>query len=186
MFRRIVIPAMAGLVLGVPFSRAASSQEMPGAALIPEDSVQIVLARFETLEQAVGALQQEVMNSSVELQTEQAEVSALVEAAVNEIDPTLRADLETRMPAIQQEAQAAQAAANTARLQQLEQEFVALRSRAEEAEQAALEQPEIQSRVETFQDALRAEMARIDPEIDVTMSELEALADRLNLTLNGG
>ncbi len=186
MFRRFVFPAMAGLVLGVPFSGAASSQEIGAAALIPEDSVQLVLSRFETLEQMVGSLQQEVMEASAELQAEQAEVSALVEAAVYELDPELRADMEARMPAIQQEAQEAQAAANTARLQQLEQEFVALRTRAAEAEQAALEQPEIKSRVETFQDALLAEMARVNPEIDVTMSELETLAERLNLTLNGG
>ena len=183
MFRRFVFPAMAGLVLGVPFSGAASSQEIGAAALIPEDSVQLVLSRFETLEQMVGSLQQEVMEASAELQAEQAEVSALVEAAVYELDPELRADMEAR---IQQEAQEAQAAANTARLQQLEQEFVALRTRAAEAEQAALEQPEIKSRVETFQDALLAEMARVNPEIDVTMSELETLAERLNLTLNGG
>ena len=186
MLRRFALPALAGLVLVVPFSGAASSQEGAVPVLIPEDSVQLALARFQTLQEEVGTLQQEVMTANMELQAAQAEVSALVEAAVYEIDPALRADMEGRMPAIQQEAQAAQAAANTARLQELELEFVSLRTRAEEAEQVALEQPEIKSRVETFQAALRAEMAVINPDIDETMTELESLADRLDATLNGG
>jgi chromosome segregation ATPase len=186
MLRRFALPALAGLVLVVPFAGAASSQEQAGPALIPEDSVQLALTRFQALQEQVGTLQQEVMNASTALQANQAEVSALVEAAVYEIDPALQGDMEVRMPAIQQEAQAAQAAANTARLQQLEQEFVALRTRAEQAEQAALEQPAIKEKLETFQEALRAEMALIDPEIDAAMDELETLADRLNATLNGG
>lgn len=186
MLRRFSLPALAGLVLAVPFASAASAQEDVAPALIPEDSVQIALTRFQTLQEQVGTLQQEVMTASVDLQSEQAEVSAMVEAAVYEIDPALQSDMETRMPAIQQEAQAAQAAANTGRLQELEQEFVALRTRAETAEQQALERPEIKSRVETFQEALRAEMALRDPDIDATMSELETLASRLDATLNGG
>jgi hypothetical protein len=186
MLRRFALPALAGLVLVVPLSGAASSQEIAGPVLIPEDSVQVALARFQTLQEQVGTLQQEVMNASAALQADQAEVAALVEAAVYEIDSELRAEMEARMPAIQQEAQEAQAAANTARLQQLEQEYVALRTRAEEAEQVALERPEIKERVETFQEALLAEMAILDPEIDLAMSELETLADRLDATLNGG
>lgn len=186
MLRRFALPAVAGLVFVLPFSSATAAQEGTTPALIPEDSVQLALMRFQTLEQQVGTLQQQVMEGSTELQTDQAEVSALVEAAVYEIDPTLKEDMEARMPAIQQEAQAAQAAANTARLQELEQEYVALRTRAEEAEQTALERPDIKARVEAFESALRSEMTLRDPNLEATMSELEELAGRLDATLNGG
>ena len=89
MFRRFLLPASAGLFLFVPLTGAASAQDAsPAPSLIPQDSVQIVLQRFQSLQQQVGILQQQVMDDSPELQEYQATVSGLVEAAVSEIDPT--------------------------------------------------------------------------------------------------
>lgn len=188
MNRRSTLPALAGLLALAPWAAPAAAQVAlePVPVVIPQDSVQIALARFQELQQEFGAFQQQVIEASPDLLADQAEVSALVEAAVDELDPTLRADMETRMPAIQQEAQAAQAAANTARLQELEQEFVGLRNRAQDAESTALERPEIKSRIEAFEGALRAEMTLQDPSVAAKMTELETLAGRLDATLNGG
>lgn len=186
MIRRILFPAAAGLLALAPFSTATAAQVDPTPSVIPEDSVTLVITRFQTLQQQVQTLQQEVMNTTPALQERQAEVSGMVESAVAEIDPTLQAALESRMPSIQQEAQAAQAAGDTTRLQALEQEFVALRTRAEEAQQTAVERPDIAAEIESFEDSLRAEMAQRDPGIAETLAELEALAGRLDATLGGG
>ena len=110
----------------------------------------------------------------------------MVEARVYDIDSTLQADIRERMPAISQQAQAAEAAGDTVALQAAQQEYVMLRTRAEQAEQAALLEPDIQSAVSAFEEALRSEMEARDPEIDDAMAELEALAGRLEATLGGG
>lgn len=183
--RRALLALTALAPLALPSAAQEATTEAAGV-VIPEDSVQIVLARFQTLQQQMGSLQEEVLNTTPALQTAQAEVAELVEAAVTALDPTLQTEIEARMPALQQEAQAAQAAGDTARLEALEAEYVALRTRAETAETAALEQPEIQTRVDAFQEALRAEMEARDPQVEVALAELEALATRLDATLGGG
>lgn len=186
MVRRTFVPLAAALLLFAPVDAGLAAQMESAPAMIPQDSVQVALARFQSLQQELTTLQQEVMNSNPALQEQQAEVSGAVESAVSEIDPSLQADMEARMPVIQQEAQAAQAAGDTTALVALEQEFMTLRGRAETAQQAAVEQPEIAARIEAFEEALRAEMASRDPAVESTLAELEALAGRLDATLGGG
>lgn len=186
MIRRFILPAAAGVVLLVPSTSPASAQEDPVPTVIPQDSVTLVLTRFQTLQQQVQALQQEVMNASPTLQEQQAAVTDMVESAVAEIDPTLQSEMEARLPSIQQEAQTAQAAGDTTRLQALEAEFVALRSRAEDAQQAAVDRPEIAAEIESFEESLRSEMEARNPGIAGALAELEALAGRLDATLGGG
>lgn len=186
MTRRIFAPAAAALLTLAPFGGTTAAQVEAAPTLIPQDSVQIVLTRFQTLQQELGTLQQEVMNSTPALQDQQAEVSGLVETAVSEIDPTLQADMEMRMPVIQQEAQAAQAAGDTTVLRTLEEEFLTLRTRAEDAQQDAVEQPEIAAVIDAFEEALKAEMSSRDPEVESTLAELEVLAERLDATLGSG
>lgn len=184
--RRFLTPAVAGLALLVPLAGGASAQTESSPALIPQDSVTIALTRFQTLQQQVQTLQQEVLNSTPTLQEHQAEVSGMVESAVAEIDPTLQSEMETRLPTIQQEAQAAQAAGDTTKLQVLEEEFVALRARAEDAQREAVERPAIAAEIEAFEDSLRDAMASRNPEITAALAELEVLAGRLDATLGGG
>ncbi len=191
MIRRILLPALAGLLLLAPLPRSIAAQDSAGPAadavtVIPEDSVQTLLARFQALQERVGVLQQEIMAEHPELQTHSAEVSSAVEQAVYVLDPTLDADMDARMPGLQQEAQAAQASGNTARLDELQAEYVALRTRAEQAELEVLKQPEIKALIDAFQAALTEKMKVKDPEIGSAIDELEALAERLQATLGEG
>ncbi|MEK9502827.1 hypothetical protein [Gaopeijia maritima] len=186
MIRSSFAPLAAALLLFAPIDSGVAAQVEAAPAMIPQDSVQIALARFQSLQQELTTLQQEVMNASPQLQEQQAEVSGAVESAVSEIDPSLQADMEARMPVIQQEAQAAQAAGDTTALVALEQEFMTLRGRAETAQQEAVERPAIAAQIEAFEEALRTEMATRDPEVESTLAELEVLAGRLDATLGGG
>lgn len=185
MVRSLVLVA-AALALVVPVPSGLAAQSLDAPPVIPADSVQDALTRFQSIQEELTLLQEEVMTSTPALAEEQASLSQAVDQAVSEIDPELQGDLEARMPALQQEAQAAQSAGDTAALMALEQEYVALVERAETAQKAAVERPGIAERIEAFEDALRAEMTLRKPDMDETLAELEQLAMRLEATLGGG
>lgn len=182
MARSILTSAALALAVVAPLT----AQVPAPAPVIPMDSVQTALERFQSLQEELGLLQQEVMNSTPALADEQAAVYQAVEQAVAEIDPELQTDLEARMPALQQEAQAAQTAGDTTALMVLEQEYMTLMERAETAQLSAVERPHIAARIEAFEQALRTEMSARDPEMESTLAELEVLALRLEATLGGG
>ena len=186
MVRSLLASAAVALALAAPVHAGLAAQVAATTPVIPMDSVQTALARFQVLQEELTALQQDVMPSTPTLAEEQASVVEAVEQAVAEIDPSLQVDLETRMPALQQEAQAAQTAGDTTALVALEQEYMTLMERAESAQLSAVERPQIAARIEAFETALRSAMQARNPAMEETLAELEALAMRLEATLGGG
>lgn len=184
----------AGAVLALALSMIAApsraQDRVPDsvpAAPVPQDSLQAALTRFRTLETRVNGVQNQALQASPELQAEQDSIQSALEAAVYEAHPELEQVLKERMPEIQQEAAAAQAAQDATKLKALQNEYQGIMGRLQDAQGEVLEQEEMKARLEAFQDAMMVEMVKLDPEVDEMFAELKALADRLDATdLNVG
>ena len=151
--------------------------------LVPADSIEAALSRFQTLQDHMASVQQEALDGSTELQAEQIAVQEAVEAAMFESHPELEPALRMRVPELQRETQEAQEAQDGERLDRLAQEYQAIMSRVQAAEATVLERADIRARLDAFQVAVMAAMRTIDPEIDGVFEETQALAARLERTL---
>lgn len=175
--RSFACAALAALTVVVPGS--ASAQEEAPPVPIPADSMQAAIMEFQTLRQRLAEVQQEALQDSA-LSTRQAELQELVAQTLFATYPELEEAAE-RLPALQNEAQAAQAAGDTTRLQAIVQEGQQIQMELQEAQAEVIEQPEIASQVEAFQDDMMAVMKQVDPEIEDVLQRLQLLASRLSV-----
>jgi chromosome segregation ATPase len=152
---------------------------------LPQDSVEAALEQFRVLDARVNQVQQQVMESDSTLQEEQAAIQAAVEEAMFAAHPELRGAVEERLPAMQDEAAAAQAAQDTAQLQALNQEYQGIMAQVQEAQAEVVQEEALSQRLDEFQDRVMDAMVQMDPEIEGVFDELRVLAGRLDATLGG-
>jgi membrane protein involved in colicin uptake len=170
--------ALVAMLAALPLS--AQEPPMPPPQQEVPDSVQAMIAEYREVAEEVQTLQQQALESSTALQTRQEEVREKLEIALNEVDPETNANLE-RLQALEPEVMAAQQAQDLAKAQELFQEAQALQARIQEAQMVALERPDVQAEIETFQGELAEEMARIDPRAPELLATMRALETRLGL-----
>jgi DNA repair exonuclease SbcCD ATPase subunit len=152
---------------------------------LPQDSIQEALAQFQTLDARVNEIQEQAMEAHPELQDEQSELQAAIEAAMFAAYPELQTALQERLPAMQEEAAAAQAAQDTAQLQALNDEYQGIMMRVEQAQADVVDEEGMRARLTTFQDRVMAAMVQVDPDIEEVFERLRTLAGRLDATLGG-
>lgn len=178
----------AGLALVLTLSAlplAAQSGEDAPPVPLPQDSIQVALNQFQQLDQRVNAVQEQAMEAQPELQTEQAEIQQAIEAAMFAAHPDLQVALQERLPAMQEQANEAQAAQDTATLQSLNQEYQGIMARVEQAQTEVVEDEAMRARLDAYQDRVMAAMVAIDPEIEGVFEQLRTLASRLDATIGG-
>ncbi len=163
---------------------AQEVEEAPPVPL-PQDSIQVALNQFQQLDQRVNAVQEQAMEAQPELQEEQAEIQQAIESAMFAAHPDLQAALQERLPAMQAEANEAQAAQDTAALQTLNQEYQGIMARVEQAQAEVVQEEGMRTRLDAYQDRVMAAMVAIDPEIEGVFEELRVLAGRLDATIGG-
>ncbi len=146
-------------------------QELP-------DSVQEMMAEFQEKQAALQEIQTQAVQASDELQGMQMAIQEQIEEAMRAIEPEMD-DIIEQLQAMEAEAQAAQQAEDMERLQALMTEAQALDGRLQQAQAQALERDDIQESIEEYQEVLMVEMLEIDPEAEVLLEEVEALADRI-------
>lgn len=175
--------ALAALALTLIAGPAVAQEAAP--APVPADSLEAAIAQFRTLQQRLATVQDSALTANPELQAEQASIQQDMETAMFEAHPDLKVAVEQRLPAIQQEAQAAQQAQDTTALETLAAEYQGIMGRLETAQIEVVEQQAVKARLESFQEAMRTAMAEIDPEIEQVFRQLQTLGGRLDRTLGG-
>jgi DNA repair ATPase RecN len=177
------LAVLAVLLLAGP---ARAQEEAPDTFVpLPQDSVQTALAEFQILNTRVNEVQVQALEANPELQQEQAAIQSEIEIAVFEARPDLKTALQERLPAMQQEAAAAEEVQDTAQLQALNEEYQGIMARVEEAQAEVVEEEDLRERLSGFQDRVMDAMAQVDPTIEGVFERLRALAGRLDATLGG-
>lgn len=182
-FARLSVALFAAALLAAPLSAQAPPVQQ-GQMQVP-DSVQEMITEAQGLQQEITGLQTQAMESNEELMTMQNQLQEMVRAAITEIEPTFEQMME-RMAELEAEFMTAQQEQDAQALQNLQMEAQSIQTRIQTAEQEALEQPEIQSEVEVFEEEMMAEMARHDPEAPEKMERLQDLAERIQAAMGDG
>lgn len=173
------------LSMAAAVSLEAQSELAENPVPLPQDSIQEALSQFQALDQRVNAVQEQAMAARPELQEEQAEIQQAIEEAMFSAHPDLQAALQERLPAMQDEATAAEEAQDTARLQALNTEYQGIMSRVEQAQADVVEEEAMRTRLTDYQSRVMAAMVEVDPEIEAVFERLQALASRLDATIGG-
>lgn len=173
--------ALALATLAAPLQ---AQQAPPATPEIP-DSIQTLVQEFQALRTHLGQVQDSALEATPALQEAQAEIQELIEEKMIQERPSLEADME-RLEALRSEATNAQQAQNQARLQEIMQEGTQLRNELAEAQSAAMQQQEVQERVESFEEKMRVAMSDIDADIEEALARMEEVASRLQAFQNGG
>jgi chromosome segregation ATPase len=168
-------------LLIVPAGLVAQQQMPPAQPQLPPE-VQEWIAEIEQIQTRLAPVQEEALQDEA-IQAEQEALGAEVEAAMQAVDPEL-AVLGDRMDQLRSEAQAAQEAGEMERLQGLAQEANQIQQRFQMAQAQALEQPELASKVESFQENLQAKMIEMDPEAEELLDRFEELATRIEAAMD--
>lgn len=142
------------------------------------DSVRAMLVELQTLQQQLGALQQQALQTDTALQQKQVALEETIEAAMVEVDPRVER-VTARLDTLRDEAVAAEAAQDTAGILALMQEAQQIQMTLEQAQEAAMERPEVSDAVEAFRGDLLVAMARLDPEAESLVARFEGLLERL-------
>ena len=180
-------PAIAATALLVTAGGALAQVALPGAGPQQEqlpDSITALLMEVQMLQQRLGGIQQQALAEDTSLQQKQASLEARIEEAMKAADPQVETAT-ARLQALQQEAQAAQAAQDTTALMGLVQEAQQLQMRLEVTQEAVLEQPEVAGAMEAFRADLLVAMKKVEPETDTLIERFESLVAKLQAASGG-
>jgi hypothetical protein len=176
--RNVATMAVAAGALLMPLT--ASSQQAPPQ---PPPEVQGWLLEMQQLQAELQPVQEQALQDEA-LQAEQTRLGEIVRDAMIAADPAT-ADRLTRLEAIIEEAQQAQAAADTEKIAALTAEAQALQPQIAQAQEQALQQPEVEERIAAFQKNLQDRMVQIDPEARARIERLEELDRRIREAMGG-
>lgn len=152
----------------------APAREAPaGRTPIDAEQFQAWFAEAQELSQRLAALQQRVL-ADTQIARERDALTARVEQAMAEADPTLEEEL-ARARDLEPAMAAAQEAGDDARLEQLVSRARDLESRFIAAQRAALEDPELSRIVLSFNERVRERMTELDAETPGLLERLEEL-----------
>lgn len=185
MTSKLLSAAFAVLVAAAPgaLQAQATADTTPQAAAVADQPEQIQewFAEF----QKIGAQLNEIQAKALEdpaLNSAQSDLGTTIQNAMEAADPEL-AGVMDRLKELDQAAQAAQAQSDTVALQTLAAQAQQIEGRFREAQAAALEQPEIAAKVESFQESLEAKMLALNAETPALMQRYQELGSRIQSVL---
>lgn len=176
--RRSALAAALALLLGPMTAVAQNPVPQPTPQAEMPDSVREMLIELQTLQQELGVLQQQALESDTALQQKQETLEQAIEAAMVEVDPSVE-QASDRLEALRGEAMAAEAAQDTAGIMKLMQEAQEIQTTLERAQQAAMERDDVAAAVESFRSDLMVAMKKVNPEAETMVQRFETLMERL-------
>jgi chaperonin cofactor prefoldin len=167
----------------VALQAQATSDTTVNAAAVADQPEQIQewFAEFQKIGAQLNEIQAKALQDA-ELNSAQSELGTTIQNAMEAADPEL-AGVMDRLKELDQAAQAAQAQSDTVALQKLAAEAQQIEGRFREAQAAALEQPEIAAKVESFQESLEAKMLAVNSETPALMQRYQELGSRIQSVL---
>ncbi|TVR55588.1 MAG: hypothetical protein EA421_06010 [Gemmatimonadales bacterium] len=175
---RLPAAFLALTLLAAPALAQQMPQGMPMQQQIPAE-VQELLSEAQATQQRLATIHEQAMTGSETLQAKQVELREMMDDAMRAVEPDIDQHME-RMGQLEQEAMAAQQTQDEGRLQALMAEAQSLAGRLQAAQAQAMESPEVQEEMESFEEDLIAEMTRLDPETPELLERLEELAAELD------
>lgn len=163
---RTTLLALAALALPVSVSAQQRAAPAP-AATAQQEMAQI--------QQRLGALQQQAMQDSA-VQAAEEQLGADVQAAMVRVDP-VAGEKVARAQALQSDVEAARAASDNAKLNQLATEAQALQAYFAGLSERVMALPEMQEKRDAFMAVLLARMTAIDPQAQALVTRLRELRD---------
>jgi hypothetical protein len=175
--RTLIMGAAAAALFATPATLSAQQQELP-------PQVQGWLIEMQQIETRLAPIQEEALDDP-QIQQQQEAVVQAVRTAMIEADPSM-AQIIDRMEALIVEARAAQEAGDQERIIAVAAEAEEIQPAFARAQAEALEQPEVASRLDRFQENLHARMAQIDPEAPTLLARYRALEEQVAVAMRGG
>jgi hypothetical protein len=133
-------------------------------------------AELQQVSAQLEAIQARAMQDP-QIQAANAELTAVVTAAIEKSDPNAHAALE-RAKTIKADVAAAQAAQDNDKLQALATEAQQLQQTVSAAQQKAMADPEVQKKMGDFKTQLFKKMVEIDPQAQQLVARLSALQNK--------
>lgn len=182
-----LLPAL--LLAALPGALAAQEPApapAPAAPTAPEGpsaELQGWLIELQQLHGRLEAIQAQALADPT-LSAQQEELGTSIRAAMEAIDPALPQSM-TRIQALESEAATAQQAGDQARLEQIGAEAQQIQAQFLNAQQQALQKPELAAQVEAFQVTLEAKMKEVDPEAEQLIARFQELEQKLSAAMQG-
>lgn len=170
--------------LATVFAPMAASAQQPTQPTQPTPEMQEWIAEIQKLNNELGPLHDEAMEDPA-LQQEREAVRAAVREAMIAADPANGERID-RLEELEAEAEAAQAAGDTVKIAALTSEAQQLGPQVQAAQVEAMEKPEVDARVQAFEDKLFAKMVEIDPSAQAKLDQLNELNERLRQAMGRG
>lgn len=171
---RTIVAALALAVVPA----GAQAQEPGGvdpSQLPPE--VQEAIMELQQLQAQLQPIQQQAM-ADPEIQAEQQELGTQIQTAMAEADPEVPQHM-ARLQELAGDAEAAQAGEDQARMAAILEEAQVIEMQLNQAQQEALQRPEIAPRVEAFQQKVQARMVEVDPNAGALIERMDELQTQL-------
>lgn len=174
-----------GAACGSPSEETADPTADPAAAEAPAGEGEVdqmaLMMELQAIDQALGPIRERAMQDP-ELQRQQQELIARVEAEMERIHPGTAAD-RGRFDSLRSEFGAAQQAGEQQRVQTLGTELRELQTSLQETQAEAIEQTEIAEAIEAFRENLREKMREVDPQADSLLQRADVLGERLQAAM---
>lgn len=158
---------MTAAFLALPAAAHAQTGQQTPAAPAP------AAGEAAQLRQRIGALQQQALNDP-SLKGAQDSLNTVVQQAMARLDPAAPAKT-ARAAALRQEAAAAQAASDTAKINQLADEATQLQGYFAGLTPRAMQDPQVQAARQVFLARVLERMKQIDPNVQQYIDRLSAL-----------
>lgn len=161
--------------LAMVLTPAAASAQQPTQPTQPTPEVQEWIAEMQQLQSELAPLHEQAMQDTA-LQQEEEQVKEAVRQAMVAADPANGQRID-RLEELMTEAQAAQAAGDTAKIAALTPEAQQLGPQVQAAREQAMGTPEVETRVEAFEEKLIAKMVAMDPSAQARLDRLNELSE---------
>jgi hypothetical protein len=154
----------------------------PAGANAVDDSTAALFQEYQSTLQQLGQLQVQALQTDASLDEHRSSIDTLIIATMAQVDPGTHANIE-RLDSLAAEARAAQQARNNAAVDALMGPMMTLRGELEAAQSEALQQPQVQSAIQGFEDAMLAAIVAIDPGAAALQARLDELEEALSTVL---
>lgn len=171
------------LLLAAPLGLFAQQQGAVDPAQLPPEAQELI-GELQQLQARLQPIQQQALQDP-EIQAAQQALGAEIQEAMVEVDPETPEKME-RLQELMVQAQAAQAEEESAAMTEIVSEARALEQQLQAAQAAAIQSPELAPRVEAFQDRLLERMVEVDPEAEALLDRAQELNARLAAVLGQG
>ncbi len=135
------------------------------------------MMEMQQLQKQLQSISQEAMQDTA-LQQQMQEVQTLIDETMRAMSPQAGEQLD-RMDSIRGQLQTAQSQGDTARLRTLVMEAQKLQQSLQKLRTKAMQQQEVAQELKSFQEDLRAEMRRINPNTDSLMDRADSLRQEM-------